>query len=205
MCALLSLHRLEAQNILSQAFNTHGQARTIDEIVAPALEQIGEDWEKGSLALSQVYMSGRLCEQLVKIATGSESQPLHAQPKIGIAVLDDYHSFGKKLVMASVRSAGFDLTDFGAGVHTEDLAKQAADADIEILLISVLMLRAALQIKELVIRLSELGSNPQVVVGGAPFRFDPLLWREVGATAMGGTASDAIKIVTRLCGEKIWT
>ncbi len=200
--ALLSLNRIETQNILSQAIDAYAQARTIDEIVAPALEQIGEGWEKGNLALSQVYMSGRLCKQIVKITTDSQSPPLHAQPKIAIAVLDDYHSFGKKLVMTSLQSAGFDLTDFGAGVHAEDLAEQVANADIEILLISVLMLRAALQIKELRIRLSELGSNPQIIVGGAPFRFDPLLWREVGATAMGRTASDAIKIVTRLCGEK---
>ena len=203
MSALLSLHRLEAQNILSQAFDDYGQTRTIDEIVAPVLEQIGEDWEKGSLALSQVYMSGRLCEQLVKTAMGPEARSLHTRPKMAIAVLDDHHSFGKKLVKNSLWSAGFDLADFGSGVHPEDLANQAVDADIEILLVSVLMLRAALQIKELRIRLSELGSNPRIVVGGAPFRFDPLLWREVGATAMGGTASDAIKIVTGLCGEKV--
>jgi len=45
------------------------------------------------------------------------------------------------------------------------------------------------------------GANIKVVVGGAPFLFDEELWREVGADAMGRSASDAVAIVERLMGE----
>jgi hypothetical protein len=38
------------------------------------------------------------------------------------------------------------------------------------------------------------------VVGGAPFRFDDQLWREVGADAMGLSASDALKILDAMGG-----
>jgi methanogenic corrinoid protein MtbC1 len=38
-------------------------------------------------------------------------------------------------------------------------------------------------------------------VGGAPFLFDDQLWQEVGADAMGKSASDAVAIVERLMGD----
>jgi methanogenic corrinoid protein MtbC1 len=66
---------------------------------------------------------------------------------------------------------------------------------VEILLVSVLMLPSALRVKELRARLTQAGRNIKIAVGGAPFRYDDQLWREVGADAMGRTASDAVKIV----------
>jgi methanogenic corrinoid protein MtbC1 len=38
-------------------------------------------------------------------------------------------------------------------------------------------------------------------VGGAPFLFDDRLWQEVGADAMGKSASDVVAIVERLMGD----
>jgi hypothetical protein len=37
----------------------------IERVVAPALEHLGLEWEAGTVALSQIYMGGRLCEDLV--------------------------------------------------------------------------------------------------------------------------------------------
>jgi len=34
-----------------------------------------------------------------------------------------------------------------------------------------------------------------VIVGGAPFRFDPQLWKEIGADAMAYSAADAIAVI----------
>lgn len=33
--------------------------------MVPALDRIGTGWENGTIALSQVYMSGRICEEVV--------------------------------------------------------------------------------------------------------------------------------------------
>ncbi len=41
----------------------------------------------------------------------------------------------------------------------------------------------------------------KVIVGGAPFRFDESLWKEVGADATGNDPAEALKIVTKLAGE----
>jgi methanogenic corrinoid protein MtbC1 len=64
------------------------------------------------------------------------------------------------------------------------------------------MLRSALAIKALTVLLDSLGSRPHIIVGGAPFRFDANLWREVGADACGLTASDAVVLVERFIGGR---
>ncbi len=62
---------------------------------------------------------------------------------------------------------------------------------IKLLLISVLMLSSALKIRHLREKLTEMALDVKIVVGGAPFRFDAGLWREVGADGMCKTASEA--------------
>jgi methanogenic corrinoid protein MtbC1 len=62
------------------------------------------------------------------------------------------------------------------------------------------MLPSALQVREVRAGLWAAGANVRVIVGGAPFRLDTQLWREVGADAMGRNAAEAIELVRRFTG-----
>lgn len=171
----------------------------MEKLMAPALIRIGEDWSDGKLSLSEVYMSGRLCEETIDTLFISEGFTRIEQPSIGVAVLDDFHTLGKKMVCTSLRASGFRLIDYGFGIGPEDLARRAANDGIEILLVSVLMLNSALHVRKLRDELDKAGaSGIKLAVGGAPFLFDKGLWEEVGADAMGRYASEAIIIVDRL-------
>ena len=68
-------------------------------------------------------------------------------------------------------------------------------------MVSVLMLNSALRLRELREALGEGPERPRLVVGGAPFRFNPRLWQEVGADAVGQTGVDAVAIAQRLLEE----
>jgi methanogenic corrinoid protein MtbC1 len=80
------------------------------------------------------------------------------------------------------------------------LAQRAVEDGVEVLLVSTLMLPSALRVGVLRSELLRLGSTAKIVVGGAPFRLDERLWREVGADAAGRSAADAVAIVDRLSG-----
>ncbi|MCI5223997.1 MAG: cobalamin B12-binding domain-containing protein, partial [Candidatus Electrothrix sp. AR4] len=108
---------------------------------------------------------------------------------------EDYHALGKMIISASLRAGCYELHDFGR-VTAQELVQKTIDNSIRIILISTLMLRSALQIKEVKRLLHEAGSSSKIIVGGAPFRFDPLLWKEVGADAMGANAAEAISAVS---------
>lgn len=196
--ALLSLDRVSARAVLEEAVGGAPVLQAVETLVVPALERIGHGWERGDLALSQIYMSGRICEELVDALLPPGASTRRDLPKMAIAVLEDFHLLGKRIVYSALRASGYDLLDYGPGVEAVGLAGRCARDGVEILLISTLMLPSALRVKDVRAELDRLGSRPKIVVGGAPFLFDAALWVEVGADAMGASASDAIAIVRRL-------
>jgi methanogenic corrinoid protein MtbC1 len=198
--ALLSIDRLRVKEILTQSYPNFSAYQVIEELVVPALESIGLGWEAGTYSLSQVYMSGRLCEEIVDLILPPTDPTRYSQPKMAIVVLEDYHLLGKRIVYSVLRASGFELSNYGH-MDLETLVKRVLDDKIKILLISVLMLPSALRVKELRARLGPGGARIKIVVGGAPFRFDDQLWREVGADAFGATAVEAVNIVHQLIDE----
>ncbi|WP_043795485.1 cobalamin B12-binding domain-containing protein [Allochromatium vinosum] len=200
--ALLTLNRLQAQELLAAARAEHAPLEVIERLIRPALEEIGQLWEGGDCALSQIYMSGRICEELLEDLLGEvladdPPAPENAPPRLAIAVLEDYHLLGKQIVRTVLRAAGYQVHDYGRQ-DVETLVELVRSDGIEVLLISTLMLPAALRVRALVERLRAVAPNVRVVVGGAPYRFDDQLWREVGADAVGLSAGDILAILERL-------
>lgn len=193
--SLLALDRLTATRILVDYAREHGPLATVDYLVSPALDTIGRAWDCGDASLAQVFMAARICEDVVTPILPVEGHGIADQPRIAIAVLDDAHALGKRIVTSVLHASGFVVRDYGAAILPDALATQATNDGIEVLLVSTLMLRAALQVRRLVDRLSALGFSGTVVVGGAPFRMDDTLWRDVGADAVGRTAADALAFV----------
>lgn len=192
--ALLSLDRIAAGSIVSEAVSARSAQYAAETVVGGALTEIGQMWEEGKAALSQIYMSGRICEELIETYLPPSAQLQQTQPKIAIAVLDDYHLLGKRIVYSILRASGVAIEDYGRMTAGEVVARVTRDG-VDLLLLSVLMLPSALQVREVKAGLARSHPGTRIVVGGAPFRFDDRLWREVGADAFGWNASDAIKIV----------
>lgn len=173
-----------------------------EEIIVPALESIGQAWESGDVSLSQVYMTSRICERIMEKLLPENSTSRESGVKLAIGVIGDYHALGKRMVVASLRSAGYDLADWGHGLKAEELVERALREKVDILLISCLMLASAIQVKDVVAGLDRAGSRIPVVVGGAPFRLAPLLWKETGARATGSNSAEAVRIVRELAGGR---
>lgn len=199
--ALVALDRVRAEAVFGEAARDRTPMQAVEAIVVPALEEIGQAWETGELALSQVYMSGRICEEIVERSLPAADPDQGQQSRVAIVVLSDWHLLGKRIVWSVLRAGGIDLLDYGR-MDVQPLVERVMRDGIDILLVSVLLLPSALKVKELTDRLRAAGAAVRVVVGGAPFRFDDGLWREVGADAMGRSASDAVAIVRRLWGER---
>lgn len=193
--ALLSVDRITAKRIFSQYLNEIDAMEGIHELIAPSLESIGVKWSKGKISLAQVYMSGRITEELVDLILPPSAETNLLHPNIAITTLDDFHFLGKRIVYSILRSSGFKVLDLGRK-EVKDLVKSVKENNIQMLLVSVLMLNSALKIKELKTRLAEQDITLKIIVGGAPFRMDVDLWNQVGADGSGINASDAIKLVT---------
>lgn len=192
--ALLALDTSRVAALFEEAAGRVGAVRAVEEMMMPALVRMGEEWEAGNIALSQTYMSSRICEKLVDRVLPYSEEDRNRQPKTAIVVLGDYHTLGKRMVLSVMRTSGLPVLDYGR-MEPGELVERVLIDGVKILLISVLMLPSALQVREVRSALDARGAGVKIGVGGAPFLFDPELWREVGADAMGRSAADAVTIV----------
>ncbi|ABR32892.1 cobalamin B12-binding domain-containing protein [Clostridium beijerinckii] len=199
--ALISYDKLEVNKILQHFLAEKNGIDFIDEYIVKSLTSIGEKWERGEVALSQIYMSSRLCEEIASSILEEKNFTIKNAKPIAIVTLEEYHTLGKKIVSAVVRSSGFDLIDYGSISGPEEIIKRVTDDSIKILMISVLMYPSALKIKKISQMLHEKDPSIKILVGGAPFLMDSTLWEEVGADKMGKSAADNIAIIEQWMKE----
>lgn len=173
----------------------------IDEIILDVLQSIGDKWENGEVALSQVYMGSKLCEELSDNILSRLPQCKRTSLRLAIVTLEDHHVLGKKIVSTVIKSAGYELMDYGVGLKAETVIDLALSDKLDVLLISVLMYNSALKVKKITDELKRANSNTRVLVGGAPFLIDPCLWEDVGADALGKNAAAALELIKQLMNE----
>ncbi len=194
--ALTGLDSPRIEALFQRAAGDRGPMPAIEELMVPALARLGEDWSAGRIALSQIYMGSRICEDIVECVLPPTAEERKGQPRMAITVLNDYHTLGKRIVLSVLRASGFDVLDYGR-LDPMMLIERVLGDEVKILMISVLMLPAALKVKAVRTALDARGYSVRIGVGGAPFVFDPALFREVGADAMGRNAAEAVAIANR--------
>jgi methanogenic corrinoid protein MtbC1 len=195
--ALLAMDRVAARRAPGGPTPAYARLDVVERLVVPSLERIGDLWERGEVSLPQLYMSGRLCEELVDAILPPSDPRRVDQPPMAIAVLDGDRLLGKCMVYSVLRASGYELRDYGS-LDVDALVSRVVRDGIVVWLISVLMLSCALHIRKVRELLDRAGCRPLILVGGAPFRFDTELWREVGADAMTGTAVEGVSVVRKL-------
>lgn len=174
------------------------QTDVVENIIVPTLTEIGDGWQQGIYSLSQVYMSSVICEEIAEELFEHDVESKKQKINIGVVTFDDYHSFGKKLVTLTLRASGYIVEDFGMIFSEDELIEKIKKHQTDVLLMSVLMLPPALKIPALKPKLLEANPHLKLIVGGAPFRFDKELYKQIGADATGDTPRDALKIIEEL-------
>jgi trimethylamine corrinoid protein len=199
--ALLRGDRTAARAALRGGLGAADPIGVSEALVVPALESIGASWEAGDISLATLYLSGVLAEEVVREVLPSARPATDGPADIAIVVLEDHHVLGKRLVLSALYSAGYAVEDYGHGLSPADVVRRCREERPRVLLVSTLMLPAALRVKALVEELASLDPRPALFVGGAPFRLDPELWREVGADGAGRNSADALRLVRGVLEE----
>lgn len=199
--SLLDVDRVGFRDTLAELLKSITPLEIVENHITPILQQIGSGWGHGQYALSQMYMAGKLCEEVIPALLEEHGSTPKNKVPLAITILQDHHVLGKKIVFCALKSSGYNLIDYGSIQTPGELAEKAMTDKVGILFISTLMLPSALLVKETTRILKEKGAAIKVVVGGAPFNFDLELWKEVGADAMRTTATEAIPLVADLLKE----
>jgi len=199
--ALIAVDRAGARRIFMRGVDTDGAIPFMEQMVGPVLERIGRAWEQERLSLSQVYMAGKICEELSLSVLPASHPDRTNNPRVAVAVFEDHHMLGKQMVHAILRNDGYLVQDWGK-LNLQGAMDKVRLGSVDVLLLSSLMLSSALRIEKLCGAIKNKNLPVKVLVGGAPFRFDEGLWREIGADAMGSNASQAPGLVRGLTGGR---
>jgi hypothetical protein len=109
---LLSLDESSLRSLVDEAMRSMTPLNVAEDIVSPALRRIGEGWQEGSVALSQVYVAGKMADRFLDQLLPQANTRRRGQPRMAISNLEDYHNLGQRIVWSFLRAAGFEVTNY---------------------------------------------------------------------------------------------
>ncbi len=174
----------------------------LDNALIPAINDVGELFDKGRYFLPQLIASAETMEQSIKIlepflATGGSDDNA---PVIVIATVEgDIHDIGKNLVVLMLKNYGFRVIDLGKNVPKEVIIKTAIGEKADIIGLSALMTTTMNEMKNVVAFGKEQGYNGKFMVGGAVVTDE--FRQEIGADGYSEDASEAVKVAKQLLGR----
>ncbi|QAT49623.1 homocysteine methyltransferase [Caproiciproducens sp. NJN-50] len=142
----------------------------INSEMIPALDQVGKEFEKGTLFLPQLLMSAEAAKSAFEILREKMSESGQTEKKgrvILATVKGDIHDIGKNIVKVLLENYGFDVLDLGRDVAPEKVVEAAAGQRVRLVGLSALMTTTVVSMEETIRQLHLAAPDCKVMVGGA--------------------------------------
>lgn len=207
--AVLETDKQAALDIVDQALaNGFSPENIVFQLVIPAVEQMMSFIEKDPDAnLAQHFMTAQIAAEVTERMLERFSTPPQLIGRVIIgAAYGDLHSLGKRIVSGCLKSLMVDVVDLGINVAAERFVDAAVENDAQVIAISAMMVHTATGDKgcsrvRAILQERGLEHKIKVAVGGAPYRFDPELYQQVGADAWAPDGVTAAKVIVDLIRE----
>ena len=180
------------------------QARTglalINEEIVPALDAVGDRFEKNTLFLPQLLMSAEAAKaafEVIKAHLQGQEDTQRSRVTIVLAtVKGDVHDIGKNIVKVLLENYGFHVVDLGKDVAPEVVLEAAQKENAQLVGLSALMTTTVVYMKETIQLLRKQLPTVKIMVGGA------VLTQEyadsIGADFYGKDAMASVRYATAL-------
>ncbi|QTA80829.1 Cobalamin-binding domain-containing protein [Desulfonema limicola] len=178
------------------------------KVIIPAIEQmvksISENFDAN---LAQHFIASQIAAEVTEnmIARFEKKPASMGNVVIGTAE-GDLHSLGKRIVIGCLKTLMIDVFDIGVNVAPEKFVDEAVARNAQVIGISAMMVHTArgengcLKVRE-ILKERGLEGRIKIIVGGAPFQFDPELYKAVKADAWAKDGITGGKIITELIKE----
>ena len=170
-CILKGLKEPAAQCAEALLASTEPLALVQDTLI-PALDEVGQQYEKGVLFLPQLLASAdaaKACFERVRAhlqASGADKGP--SQGRILMAtVKGDIHDIGKNIVKVVLENYGYEVIDLGRDVPVQTVVEAARETKAPLVGLSALMTTTVASMKETIEALKAAGLGCRTMVGGA--------------------------------------
>ena len=160
----------EAKDLTTQILNTKDEHYVLDEVLIPALDRVGNKYDKGELFLPQMIQAAETVKVALNIIKErlSKGNSSSSKGKIIVATVQgDIHDIGKNIVKIMLENYGYEVIDLGKDVPIEEVVKRAKEENIELIGLSALMTTTVENMKKTIEALKENNIKAKVFVGGA--------------------------------------
>lgn len=194
--------REDAKNAVSELVKTQEELDIVNNYLIPALDVVGDEYEKGIIFLPQLIQSA----ETVKCAFDVLKESLKKKESSGITsgkiilatVKGDIHDIGKNIVKVILENYNFEIIDLGKDVPVERVVEEAKKYSHEPIIVglSALMTTTMKSMEETIKELRNNNISCTVMVGGAVLTDDYA--RKIGADYYAKDAKEAAEIAKKI-------
>ncbi len=200
--AVINGMKNEGAELTKQMLETTDSMEIVNEILIPALDQIGADFEKGTIFLPQLIMSAGVAQaafEEIRKAMVLNNTKQESKGKIVIAtVKGDVHDIGKNIVKVLLQNYGYDVIDLGKDVEYQAVVDAIIENDAKLVGLSALMTTTLVSMKETIELIHEKQLDCKIMVGGAVLT--PEYAKEIHADFYAKDAKESVDIAKRVLG-----
>ena len=168
----------------------------VKNILVPALDKVGEDFESGEIFLPQLLLSAGVAQNaFAEIKQFLEEEKLEREDKGTIVlatVKGDIHDIGKNIVKVLLENYDYKVIDLGKDVGPEEILKALKESGAKLLGLSALMTTTLKSMEETIKLVHEEFPDCKIMVGGAVLTEKYSL--KLGADHYGSDAKKAVDI-----------
>ena len=166
----------------------------INKHIIPALNIVGERFEKGQIFLQQLISSAETVQSSFEILKNNIkiSDNINSEKIILATVKGDIHDIGKNIVKVMLESYGFQVIDLGKNVDKEEVLNCAKEQNVKLIGLSALMTTTVKSMEETIQLLKINDLNAKIMVGGAVLTEEYA--KEINADYYAKDAMESVKI-----------
>ena len=188
-----------AAPLAAEALVDKAPLEVINEMLIPALNEIGREFEAGRAYLPELLMSAEAASaafsEIKKKIPESKSR---GRSVILATVKGDIHDIGKNIVKVLLESYGFTVIDLGRDVAPEDIVSAAIEKGVKLVGLSALMTTTVRSMEDTIKLMRERAPEVKVMVGGAVLTSE--YSEMIGADFYAADAMEGVRIAEKVYG-----
>ena len=174
----------------------------VDNILIPALDRVGADFEQNKVFLPQLIQSAGAAQAAFEVIRDTLAQKDGGTVSRGTVVLatvkGDIHDIGKNIVKVLLENYGYTVIDLGKDVDPEAVVTAARERGAPLVGLSALMTTTLPSMEETIARLRAAGLPCKVVVGGAVLTAEYA--QKIGADFYARDAKQSVDVARQVIG-----
>ena len=201
--AALAGERQAALNIALESLRAGASVIDVyQDMLQPAQYEIGRLWESNTITVAREHAATAVTQYVIARLHAEFPAPTEQRGKALVTgVRGELHQLGANMVADVLEADGWNVRFLGTQLPHRDIIAAVGEHEPDVVAISVALASNVEAASDLIEQLrAHYPEALRIILGGAAFRFESGIWRDLGADGLGRDLREARELVRRLTG-----